>query len=87
MKKQMYVGLGILRVLLGIATVFLLKDKDTEPGTVYNPPSDEVIQKIRDDLAAQKKAKEAAKPTPQGKSNQQGINMLMALGTMNHMNL
>ena len=68
MKKQMYMGLGILIVLLGIATVFLLKDKDTEPIKVYNQPSEEVMQKIRDDLATQK----AAKPLPQGEKQSTG---------------
>ena len=64
MNKRIVGGFILLIVLLGIATVFLLKDKDTEPGTVYNPPSDEVIQKTRDDLAAQK-AQETAKTPPQ----------------------
>ncbi len=62
MKKRMIWGLGVL-MLLVIAGVFLLvrQNTDTEPKKVYNPPSDEVLQKIRDDLAA-RRAQEAAKP-------------------------
>ena len=56
MKKQMIWGLAILMLLIGIAGVFLLipQDTDTEPEKVFNPPSEEMLQNIRDKLAAQK---------------------------------
>ncbi len=57
MNRNILRGIVVLIVLLGIAGVFLLIDKDTETETVYNPPSEEEWQKIRQDLAAQKAAK------------------------------
>lgn len=63
MNKKMVGGIIVLIALLGIAGFFLLIgiNTDTEPIKVYKAPSEEVWQKIRDDLAA-RKAQEAAKP-------------------------
>ena len=66
MNKKLLGGIIVLVVLIGIVGVFLLigQNTDTEPKKVYNPPSKEVMQKIRDDLAA-RKAQEAATPQSQ----------------------
>lgn len=61
MNRKMLGGIIILVVLIGIAGVFLMIDRDTELKKVYNPPSEEVLQKIRDDLPV-RKAQEASKP-------------------------
>ncbi len=69
MNRNMVRGSIVLIVLIGIAIVFLLIDKDTETITVYNPPSEEVFQKkIRDDLAA----KDVVKPPPPGETEDSG---------------
>ncbi len=69
MNKKMLGGIIVLIALVGIAGVFLLigQKTDTESKKVYKAPSEEVLQKIRDDLAA-RKALEAAKPPPPGAS-------------------
>ena len=54
MNRNMLRGIIVLIVLLGIAGVFLLIDKDTETETVYNPSSDEELDKIRDNQKVKK---------------------------------
>ena len=73
MNRKMVRGIIVLIVLLGIVCVFLLigQNTDTEPKKVYNEPSDEVIQKVGDDLAAQK-AQNAVKPPPAGETFETG---------------
>ena len=70
MNRKMVRGIIVLIALVGIAGVFLLisHKTDTEPKTVYNLPSDEVMQKVRGDLAAQ----DAPKPTPNGHQHADG---------------
>jgi hypothetical protein len=59
MNRKMVRGVIVLIALVGIAGVFLLvgQNTDTGPKKVFNAPSDEVMQKVRDDLAAQEAAK------------------------------
>ncbi len=71
MNRNILRGIVVLIVLLGIAGVFLLIDKDTETETVYNPPSEEEWQKIRQDLAAQK-AQDAAKAQSPEENREKG---------------
>lgn len=73
MNKIIVRGLIILIALVGITGVFLLigQKTDTEPEKVYNEPSEEVLQKIRDDLAAQK-TQEAAKSQPAKETPEKG---------------
>lgn len=77
MNRNMIGGIIVLVVLLGIAGVFLLIEKpDTEPKTVFNPPLEDDMQKVKDDLAAQKPQTEklvvdAVKPPP-GESHETG---------------
>ena len=71
MNRNILRGIIVLIVLIGIAGVFLLIDKDTETETVYNPPSEEEWQKIRQDLAA-RKAQDAAEPQSQGENREIG---------------
>ena len=70
MNRRIVGGIIVLIALVGIAGVFLLigQKTDTGPKKVFNAPSDEVMQKVRDDLAAQ----EAAKPTPNGHRHTDG---------------
>ncbi len=64
MNRKMVRGVIVLIALVGIAGFFLLigRNTDTEPKKVYKVPSEEVLEKVRSDLAA--------KPTPNG--HQQG---------------
>lgn len=73
MNRTIVRGLIILIALVGIAGVFLLigQKTDTESVKVYNEPSEEILQKIRDDLAAQK-TKEAAKSLPAKENPEKG---------------
>ncbi len=54
MNRNILRGIIVLIVLIGIAGVFLLIDKDTETETVYNPSSDEELDKIRDNQKVKK---------------------------------
>lgn len=60
MNKKMIWGLAILIILLGIGGVFLLRDP--EPEKVYNPPSDEVLENIRQKRGVASAPPRAAKP-------------------------
>ncbi len=69
MRRKMYWGIAVLIVILFTVGVFLLTQRniDMEPDVVFEPPSPEVIQKIKDDIA-ERNAQEAAKPPPPGAS-------------------
>ena len=67
MKNRMYWGVGILILLLGFVVLFsTLKPSDTGGETVYNPPSDEVLENIRNKLKAQRtqEVDDTKKPPP-----------------------
>ena len=70
MNRKMVRGIIVLIALAGITGVFLLikQNTDTEPKKVYNEPSDEVLQKVQEDLTAQ----EAAKPQPSEENSETG---------------
>ena len=53
MRRKLYWGVAVFIVILFTAGVFLLTQRniDMEPDVVYEPPSPEVIQKIKDDIA------------------------------------
>ena len=53
MNRKRIGGIIFLIVLIGIAGVFYMiqRSTDTEPDVVFEPPSPEVIQKIKDDIA------------------------------------
>ena len=69
MRRKLYWGIAVLIVILFTAGVFLLTQRniDMEPDVVFEPPSPEVIQRIKDDLA-ERHAQDAAKPPPPGAS-------------------
>ena len=74
MNRRIVGGIIVLIALVGIAGVFLLigQKTDTEPKNVYNAPSEEVMQKVRDDLAAQEAAKPSPDETPNGHRHADG---------------
>ncbi len=73
MKRTLYWGLAILILLLITAGVFLLtqRNTDTKPNVVFEPPSDKVIQQIRDGIA-ERNAQDVVKPPPPGKTFEGG---------------
>ena len=73
MRRKMYWGIAVFIVILFTVGVFLLTQRnvDMEPDVVYEPPSPEVIQKIKDDIA-ERNAQGAAKPPPPGETETSG---------------
>ena len=73
MNRKMVRGIIVLIAIVGIAGVFLLigRNTDTGPKKVFNAPSDEVMDKVRGDLAA-RKAQDAVKPPPPGETHETG---------------
>lgn len=75
LKNNWHWMLFVIVIFGGIGVVlFIQLNTDTEPETVFNPPSAETLQNIRDKLAAQK-AQEADgtnKPPPPGETHETG---------------
>ena len=51
--------------------MFTQQDTDTEPNVIFEPPSPEVLQQIKDDIAA-RNAQDAVKPPPSGETAETG---------------
>ncbi len=73
MKRKMLCGLAVLILLLITVGVFLFTQQniDTKPEVVFEPPSDEVIQKMEADIA-ERNTQDAAKPPPPGETKESG---------------
>lgn len=72
LKNNWHWMLFTLTIFGGIGIVLLTQlHTDAEPKTVYNPPSAETLQNIRDKLATQK-AQDTAKPPPPGETHETG---------------
>ncbi len=71
MRRKMYWGLAVLIVILFTAGVFLLMQRniDLEPEVVFEPPSPEVIQKIKEDIA-ERKAQGVDEQPPPGETSE-----------------
>ena len=74
MKKRIYWGLGVLVLLLGIVGVLMMKrGTGSEPITVYKHPSDEVLDNIRNKIAAQQEQEiDDSKRPPPGETKDSG---------------
>ena len=71
MRRKMYWRLVVIIVILFTAGVFLLTQRniDMEPDVVFEPPSPEVIQKIKDDIA-ERKAQGVDEQPPPGETSE-----------------
>lgn len=75
LKKHWHWILFVLIIFGGIGVVlFTQLNTDTKPETVYNPPSEETLQNIRDKLAAQKaqETDTTKRPPPPGETHETG---------------
>ncbi len=71
MNRKRIVGIVLLIVFIGIAGVFYLiqRNTDTEPDVVFEPPSDEVIEQVKEDIA-ERNAQDADKTTSPGENSE-----------------
>ena len=73
MNRKRIGSIVLLIVLVGIAGIFYLinRDTDTEPDVVFEPPSDEVIEQIQTDIA-ERNAQDADKTPSPGEKEETG---------------